>query len=93
MCRPYATFICPVRTSHNSPAIYCRESVLNNKIRVIKRRCYGIFNVRHLFQRIFIDMEGYSLFGCRGEDMTDYYPTNYQRAKIIVFPEKEYVER
>jgi transposase len=38
---------------------------LNNKIRVIKRRCYGIFNVRHLFQRIFIDMEGYSLFGCR----------------------------
>ncbi|OQX21448.1 MAG: hypothetical protein BWK80_33370 [Desulfobacteraceae bacterium IS3] len=29
MCRPYATYICPVRTSHNSPAIYCRESVLN----------------------------------------------------------------
>jgi transposase len=40
---------------------------LNNKIKVIKRRCYGIFNVRHLFQRIFIDMEGYSLFGCRGK--------------------------
>lgn len=29
----------------------------NNKIRVIKRRCYGIFNLNHLFQRIFIDME------------------------------------
>lgn len=40
---------------------------LNNKIKVIKRRCYGIFNVNHLFQRIFIDMEGYSLFGCRGK--------------------------
>jgi transposase len=40
---------------------------LNNKIRVIKRRCYGIFNVRHLFQRIFIDLEGYSLFGCRSK--------------------------
>ncbi len=40
---------------------------LNNRIRVIKRRCYGIFNVRHLFQRIFIDIEGYSLFGCHGE--------------------------
>ena len=40
---------------------------LNNKIKVIKRRCYGIFNVNHLFQRIFIDMEGYSLFGCRAE--------------------------
>lgn len=35
---------------------------LNNKIKVIKRRCYGIFNVTHLFQRIFLDLEGYSLF-------------------------------
>ena len=35
---------------------------MNNKIKVIKRRCYGIFNIRHLFQRIFIDIEGYSLF-------------------------------
>jgi transposase len=40
---------------------------LNNKIKVIKRRCYGIFNVKHLFQRIFIDIEGYSLFGFRAE--------------------------
>jgi transposase len=29
---------------------------LNNKIKVIKRRCYGIFNVGHLFQRIFLDL-------------------------------------
>jgi len=35
---------------------------LNNKIRVIKRRCYGIFNIRHLFQRIFPDFEGYAIF-------------------------------
>lgn len=35
---------------------------LNNKIKVIKRRCYGIFNVGHLFQRIHLDLEGYSLF-------------------------------
>lgn len=35
---------------------------LNNKIKVLKRRCYGIFNVAHLFQRIFIDLEGYRLF-------------------------------
>lgn len=34
----------------------------NNKIKVIKRRCYGIFNVDHLFQRIFLDLEGYRLF-------------------------------
>ncbi len=35
---------------------------LNNKIKVIKRRCYGILNVKHLFQRIYLDLEGYSLF-------------------------------
>jgi len=34
----------------------------NNKIKVIKRRCYGIFNIDHLFQRIFLDLEGYRLF-------------------------------
>lgn len=35
---------------------------LNNKIKVIKRRCYGILNVGHLFQRIHLDLEGYSSF-------------------------------
>ncbi len=35
---------------------------LNNKIKVIKRRCYGILNIRHLFQRIQLDLAGYALF-------------------------------
>jgi len=35
---------------------------LNNKIKVLKRRCYGIFNLPHLFQRISLDLEGYQLF-------------------------------
>lgn len=34
----------------------------NNKIKVLKRRCYGIFNLKHLFQRIFLDLNGYRLF-------------------------------
>ena len=34
----------------------------NNKIKVLKRRCYGIFNINHLFQRVFLDLEGYFLF-------------------------------
>jgi transposase len=29
---------------------------------VIKRRCYGLCNLDHLFQRIFLDLEGYRLF-------------------------------
>jgi transposase len=35
---------------------------LNNKIKVIKRRCYGILNIGHLFQRIHLDLKGYDLF-------------------------------
>lgn len=35
----------------------------NNKIKALKRRCYGIFNISTLFQRIYLDLEGYRLFG------------------------------
>ncbi len=35
----------------------------NNKIKALKRRCYGIFNISSLFQRIYLDLEGYRLFG------------------------------
>jgi transposase len=34
----------------------------NNKVKVLKRRCYGIFNLRHLFQRLYLDLHGYRLF-------------------------------
>lgn len=35
---------------------------LNNKVKVIKRRCYGILNVGNLFRRIHLDLAGYGLF-------------------------------
>lgn len=35
---------------------------INNKIKVLKRRCYGLLNLHHLFQRLFLDLEGYALF-------------------------------
>ncbi|MEE4376289.1 MAG: transposase, partial [Candidatus Competibacteraceae bacterium] len=35
----------------------------NNKIKVLKRRCYGLFNLTHLFQRLQLDLNGYQLFG------------------------------
>ncbi len=34
----------------------------NNKLKVLKRRCYGILNLAHLFQRLFLDFEGYRVF-------------------------------
>lgn len=38
---------------------------LNNKIKVIKRRCYGIFDINRLFQRISLDLNGYEIFCMR----------------------------
>jgi transposase len=35
---------------------------LNNKLKVLKRRCYGLRNVTHLFQRLTLDLEGYRRF-------------------------------
>jgi transposase len=35
----------------------------NNKVKVLKRRCYGITNLKHLFQRLYLDLEGYRLYG------------------------------
>jgi transposase len=35
---------------------------LNNKLKVLKRRCYGLRNVVRLFQRLTLDVEGYRRF-------------------------------
>ena len=34
---------------------------LNNKAKVLKRRCYGIYNLKHFFQRVHLDISGYSI--------------------------------
>lgn len=34
----------------------------NNRVKVLKRRCYGIFDVGTLFQRLSIDLNGYEKF-------------------------------
>ena len=39
---------------------------LNNKVKVLKRRCYGLRNLNHFFQRLFLDLEGYRLFAALG---------------------------
>jgi transposase len=35
---------------------------LNNLIKVIKRRCYGIFKPATLFQRLFLDLQGFKVY-------------------------------
>ncbi|MBE9046605.1 ISL3 family transposase [Pleurocapsales cyanobacterium LEGE 10410] len=34
----------------------------NNRVKVLKRRCYGIFDVERLFQRLTLDIHGYERF-------------------------------
>jgi transposase len=34
----------------------------NNKIRVLTRRSYGLLSLDHLFQRLYLDLQGYRLF-------------------------------
>jgi transposase len=34
----------------------------NNRVKVLKRRCYGIFDIRHIFQRLSLDTQGYQRF-------------------------------
>jgi transposase len=35
----------------------------NNRVKVLKRRCYGIFDVETMFQRLSLDLDGYEKFG------------------------------
>ncbi len=35
---------------------------LNNKIKVLKRRCYGLDKVTTIFQRLVLDLQGYKRF-------------------------------
>jgi transposase len=35
----------------------------NNRVKVLTRRCYGLFNVGRLFQRLTLDLHGYRRFG------------------------------
>ena len=35
---------------------------LNNKIKVLKRRCYGVSDLGRLFQRLCLDLQGYAMF-------------------------------
>ncbi|MBL8195854.1 MAG: transposase [Blastocatellia bacterium] len=35
---------------------------LNNKIKVLKRRSYGIFTSSRIFQRLWLDLQGYHFF-------------------------------
>jgi len=43
---------------------------LNNKVKVIKRRCYGLLNHENLFRRLSLDLRGYGLFLSHNHNIT-----------------------
>jgi transposase len=61
-------------TKHWSPIVsYFEDRInsgfvegLNNKIKTIKRRCYGIGKTSTLFQRLWLDLAGYQSFAPNG---------------------------
>ena len=36
---------------------------INNKIKLIKRKCYGFFKIETLFRRLTLDLSGYRMVG------------------------------
>jgi len=46
------------RHRHNSGFV----EGLNTKLKLLKRRCFGIYNLGHLFQRMMLDFRGYQRF-------------------------------
>ena len=64
----FNTFIKTLHKHKSSIANYFKNRAtsgfvegLNNKIKVIKRRCYGFFKTDSLFQRLMIDLTGYRM--------------------------------
>jgi len=67
--RCFDTFLNTLETYKDEVANYFMDRLnsgfvegLNNKIKVIKRRCYGLKNVGHLFQHLYLDLCGYALY-------------------------------
>ncbi len=65
----FETFLVTIETYFEQIANYFLERLtssfvegFNNRVKVLKRRCYGIFNVDHLFQRLTLDTHDYERF-------------------------------
>ncbi len=66
----FDTFLKTLKKYRSSIANYFKDREtsgfvegLNNKIKVIKRRCYGFFKTETLFRRLTIDLSGYNMLG------------------------------
>ena len=66
----FASFLVTVEARIDIITNYCIERLtsgfvegFNNPVKVLKRRCYGIFDVDQIFQRLRLDTKGFELFG------------------------------
>ncbi len=65
----FASFLKTIETWLDEIGNYFFERLISsfvegfdNRVKVLKRRCYGIFDVDHLFQRLTLDIHGYERF-------------------------------
>lgn len=65
----FASFINTLKKYHTYILNYFKDRKnsgfiegLNNKIKVAKKRCYGLLKAESFFQRLFLDLNGYELF-------------------------------
>ena len=60
---------------------------LNNKIKVAKRRCYGFFKIETIFQRLFLDFQGFEIYAADfyrcAEEPKKYYTSKYDWAYFL----------
>lgn len=68
--KEYETFLGTIETWMDEIANYFVERQtsgfvegFNTRVKVLKRRCYGIFDVGRIFQRLTLDLTGYEQFG------------------------------
>jgi transposase len=55
---------------------------LNNKIKVMKRRCYGVSSVKSYFQRLWLDLNGYCIFS-----PIAITHSHVSRSLVIIYPD------
>ena len=68
--KEFDTFLVTLNKYKSSIANYFKNRAtsgfvegLNNKIKVLKRRCYGLVKTSTYFQRLYLDLKGHELYG------------------------------
>jgi len=57
---------------------------LNNKIKVLKRRCYGLSKIESIFRRLFLDLQGYRVFAWKSPEIRKSHLNIFQSIQDVL---------